>query len=641
MAAGTSHTVGLKKDGTVVGVGDNYSEQIKVSGWKDIVAIAADSHNTIGLKTDGTVVATGTNYYGQNNVSEWKDIVAISIKNNHTVGLKSDGTVVATGWNSAGQNNVSEWKDIVAISTGEHTTAGLKSDGTLVATGWNSTGQTNVNPMSLKFEAPVSSFDISKRHSKSGDNVTIRVNFNKSMKNTVKLSLRGTIKNHPVSMKEVVGSNGKSFNYIYTVPQDVSGKVHFQLSEMIDVDNNYFADYYANNIFEVDNDMPFILGAASKVIFINSVFNPIKGITATDLTDGYLTNKINISGTVNTKKKGKYSLIYSVVDKSGNETSIPITVTVKDNIKPVILGASDKTVFINSNFDSKLGVTANDNSDGNLTSNLKISGTVNTKVKGVYTLTYTVSDISGNITVISRKIMVVDNVKPVITGAINKTINQNDAFNPKTGVTSKDNVDGNLTNSIKISGMVNTKEKGTYTLKYTVSDSSRNVTTVTRKITVTDNIKPVITGAANKTINIGSAFNPRTGVKAKDNVDGDLTSSIKVIGTVNTKKKGTYSLTYVVTDKSGNMIMITRKISVKDILKPVISGATTKVIKLKSSFNPKSNVTARDNIDGNLTKLIKITGTVNINKRGTYFLTYSVSDKAGNKAVVKRKIMVE
>lgn len=119
-----------------------------------------------------------------------------------------------------------------------------------------------------------------------------------------------------------------------------------------------------------------------------------------------------------------------------------------------------------------------------------------------------------------------------------------------------------MTSKIKVTGTVNTKKKGTYTLKYTITDSSKNTATVTRKITV-DSTKPVISGAKSKTIAYNSTFNPKSGVSAKDNLDGSLTSKIKITGTVNTKKKGTYTLTYTVTDKSKNKAEVKREITVK------------------------------------------------------------------------------
>lgn len=163
---------------------------------------------------------------------------------------------------------------------------------------------------------------------------------------------------------------------------------------------------------------------------------------------------------------------------------------------------------------------------------------------------------------VSSAYIIKDTVKPVITGATNKTIRLNSSFNPRTSVTASDNIDGNLNSKITVSGTVNTKKKGTYTLKYTVTDNSKNVTTVTRKITI-DSTKPVISGAKNITIRYKSFFNPKTGVTAKDNLDGSLTSQIKVTGTVNTKKKGSYTLTYNVTDKSQNTTVVKRMITVK------------------------------------------------------------------------------
>ena len=145
VAAGGNHTVGLKADGTVAAVGYNEDGQCNVSGWRDIVAVAAGSSHTVGLKADGTVVAVGNNYRGRCNVSDWTDIVAISAGNRHTVGLKADGTVVAVGWNKYGQCNVSGWTDIVAISAGSDSTVGLKADGTVVAVGDNEYGQCDVS----------------------------------------------------------------------------------------------------------------------------------------------------------------------------------------------------------------------------------------------------------------------------------------------------------------------------------------------------------------------------------------------------------------------------------------------------------------------------------------------------------------
>ncbi|MDR4341804.1 immunoglobulin-like domain-containing protein, partial [Bacillus thuringiensis] len=53
------------------------------------------------------------------------------------------------------------------------------------------------------------------------------------------------------------------------------------------------------------------------------------------------------------------------------------------------------------------------------------------------------------------------------------------------------------------------------------------------------------------------------GVSANDNVDGDITSKIEVVGSVDTNKVGTYDITYKVKDSSNNETLKTIKVDVK------------------------------------------------------------------------------
>jgi alpha-tubulin suppressor-like RCC1 family protein len=80
VAAGESHTVGLKDDGSVVAVGEeqNAVGQCNVVSWTDVVQVAAGGNNTAGLKADGTAVVVGANDYGQCNVGSWHDIVQVA-----------------------------------------------------------------------------------------------------------------------------------------------------------------------------------------------------------------------------------------------------------------------------------------------------------------------------------------------------------------------------------------------------------------------------------------------------------------------------------------------------------------------------------------------------------------------------------
>ncbi|HPO16447.1 MAG TPA: DUF5011 domain-containing protein, partial [Candidatus Hydrogenedentes bacterium] len=70
---------------------------------------------------------------------------------------------------------------------------------------------------------------------------------------------------------------------------------------------------------------------------------------------------------------------------------------------------------------------------------------------------------------------------------------------------------------------------------------------------VVDSTPPEITlvGAAEMTLQCGESFTD-PGATASDNVDGDLTGSIHVEGTVNVNVNGVYTLTYTVSDAAGN-----------------------------------------------------------------------------------------
>lgn len=76
--------------------------------------------------------------------------------------------------------------------------------------------------------------------------------------------------------------------------------------------------------------------------------------------------------------------------------------------------------------------------------------------------------------------------------------------------------------------------------------------------------------ASDKTLTVGDEFDPFKDVTAADKEDGDLTSKIKVINnTVDTKKAGTYEVTYQVMDSQGAAVTKTIKVTVKAKSTPI------------------------------------------------------------------------
>lgn len=331
-----------------------------------------------------------------------------------------------------------------------------------------------------------------------------------------------------------------------------------------------------------------------------------------------------------------------VIEGSGPDIEAPVI---------TLNGASTINLNVGDSY-SEIGATATDNVDGNLTSSIIIGGdTVNTSIGGTYVVTYNVSDTAGNaaIEVIRTVNVIPDTTAPVITriGAANISLQLGDSYSDQ-GATATDNIDGDLTSSIVVGGdTINTNSVGSYTITYNVSDTAGNAAVeVTRTVTVNpDTTAPVITliGAATINLNIGDAYNEQ-GATATDNLDGNLTSNIVITGTVNTASAGTYFVNYNVSDSSGNAAtQVTRTVNVQaDTTAPVITliGASTVNLFVGDAYN-ELGATATDNIDGNLTSSIVITGVVNTSLAGTYVVNYNVSDAAGNAATqVSRTIIV-
>lgn len=109
-----------------------------------------------------------------------------------------------------------------------------------------------------------------------------------------------------------------------------------------------------------------------------------------------------------------------------------------------------------------------------------------------------------------------------------------------------------------------------------------------------------------------------------------------------TAKEGTFTPTILLTDAGNNVTeLIGNIVVIKDVLAPVFSGAGLKdrTVYIGESFNVKSQVYANDNRDGNVA--ISVSGSVNFAKIGTYPITFTAKDKAGNTASEKITVVVK
>ena len=109
------------------------------------------------------------------------------------------------------------------------------------------------------------------------------------------------------------------------------------------------------------------------------------------------------TGSVDTSELGTYIITYSATDASGNIGTVTRTVNVVDTTAPIItlIGANQMTVVLGGTYLEE-GAT----SDGGET--LIITGSVNTSELGIYIISYSAMDASGNIGSIERNITIAD-----------------------------------------------------------------------------------------------------------------------------------------------------------------------------------------------------------------------------------------
>ncbi len=256
---------------------------------------------------------------------------------------------------------------------------------------------------------------------------------------------------------------------------------------------------------EADTTPPVVTlnGLNPIAVEVNSTYTEF-GASSTDNIDGNISAGIVITGFVDTSTIGQYQIFYSSTDAAGNNTTISRTVNVVavDAVAPVItlLGSQSIDHAQGSPFIDP-GVTASDDTDGNITANVIVTGAVDTNTLGSYTLSYNVSDAVGNTAVqVQRTVNVIaipDVINPVITLQGDNPLSAFVGFSfVDPGYSAADETDGDITPSVTVSGSVDTDTIGTYSLTYSASDAAGNVASVVRTV----NVIAVVAGETNEPV---------------------------------------------------------------------------------------------------------------------------------------------
>ena len=344
-------------------------------------------------------------------------------------------------------------------------------------------------------------------------------------------------------------------------------------------------------------------------------------------------------------------------ENSWRMLEIAVAGTDTDTTPPDITldGADPYTVQAGSTY-ADPGYSCADETDavGDLRLELDGSG-LDVNAPGTYTVTYTCTDLSGNMATDTRTVTVAaaaDTIPPIITldGPSAVTVTAGTAFDDP-GVTCTDETDPNPSLDFDTVD-IDLNTPGDYTVTYTCTDSSGNSSTATWTVTVIamdaeppeDNNPPTITlnGLSAVTITAGTAYTEQ-GATCTDDTDGSL--QVTTTGTVDTSSPGTYTVTYACTDSSGNGSTISRTVTVVaaetpiDTTDPVIAinGSSELTITAGTAYT-EQGATCTDDTDGSLQ--VTTTGTVDTSNPGTYTVTYACTDSSGNGSTISRTVTV-
>lgn len=340
---------------------------------------------------------------------------------------------------------------------------------------------------------------------------------------------------------------------------------------------------------------------------------------------------------------GTTTVTYVATDPSGNSSSCSFTVTINDTQNPTITCPGTVTVAAN------LGCTASGVSLGNATVSDNCSGVTSsnngsaTYPVGSTTVVWTATDASGNTSTCNQTVTVLDVQNPTISCPAAVNVNTN------TGVCTASSVSlGTPTATDGCSTPTTTNNApstfllGPTTVTWTATDGSGNTATCTQVVTVTDNQIPTVTCPANVTVNAASGLCTASGVSLGTPTPADNCS---VASTTNnapsTYSLGVNTVTWTVTDGSGNTGTCTQTVTVNDTQNPTITCPANVTTVAGAGVCTAAGVSLGSPSTADNCSVASTTNNgPTIYPLGTTTVTWTVTDGSGNSATCTHTVTV-
>jgi hypothetical protein len=286
---------------------------------------------------------------------------------------------------------------------------------------------------------------------------------------------------------------------------------------------------------------------------------------------------------------GANTITFTATDASGNTSSAEVTLTLVDEIKPILKAKATFTLSLDA--DGKAALKWEDLDEGS-SDNCSIKDKILSKTSftcadlGPNKVTFTATDASGNTSAAEATITVLDEIKPTLKTKSNFTLKLD--TEGKAALKWEDLDEGSSDNcSIKDKLLSKTSfscaDLGANKVTFTAKDASGNTSTTEVTITVVDEIKPTLKTKSNFTLKLDSEG--KAALKWED-LDEGSSDNCSIKDKILSKTSftctdlGTNKVTFTATDASGNTSSVEVTFSVVDEIKPILKAKATYTLSL-------------------------------------------------------------
>lgn len=348
-----------------------------------------------------------------------------------------------------------------------------------------------------------------------------------------------------------------------------------------------------------------------------------------------------------------YYVIFVIEDQEVRFDVATLQIKIVDHTKPVLKGIH--SIFVRQNTNSEIdylaGVSVTDNDKSSPLDIKVFNHGVDVSKVGIYNIGYYVMDKSGNESLSSTFLIVQDEIidinEPEITvdkSEFNIKANEQNTEEIYMGSVTANDGEIDLTEFVQYDDSgVDYETLGQYEVVFMVFDKDGHFSKEAIIVNIVeDNESPYFENLGDTYDLTINTYDLKNGIKAYDDVCGDVTNQIKFTIGIDFKydEEGYYNVVYSVIDLNGNETSKTVVVHVYDNLAPVITVTSSSLyLKLNEQLDLDNKISVTDNEDTNIDYVLR-DNNLNAAKVGTYLIEVSATDKSGNEASKKITIYV-